>query len=76
LSSGAEVAENPFRSTIYRNSPKAQVSINYSFLKIKASVLVERPDLHVQPRVAAAAAMINLQLLNNDALIRHLKETV
>ncbi|MGA9236161.1 MAG: hypothetical protein WBV91_15155, partial [Desulfobacterales bacterium] len=73
MSLRAAVGENPFLSTIYRNSPKAQVSINYSFLKIKASVLVERPGVHVQPRVAAAAAMINLQLLNNDALIRLLK---
>ena len=59
----------PVNAYICLNSPKAQVSINYSFLKIKASVLMERPGVHVQSRVAAAVAMINIQQLETMHLL-------
>lgn len=38
----------------------AQVFINNSYFKIKDSVLMERPGVHVQSEVAAGAAMIKL----------------
>jgi hypothetical protein len=43
---------------------------------IKASVLMEKPGVHVQSRVAAAAAMIKLKTISKKARNRQLKETV
>jgi hypothetical protein len=59
-----------------RPESKAQVSINDSFLKIKASVLMERPGVHVQSRVAVAAAMIKLQMFSKFLRNKRPKESV
>jgi hypothetical protein len=42
---------------------------------MKAFVSMERPSVHVQLRVATAAAMINLLLDRKNARNRRLKET-
>jgi hypothetical protein len=59
-----------------RPDSKAQVSINDSFLKIKASVLMERPGVHVQSRVAVAAAMITLHMSSKFLRNQHPKESI
>jgi hypothetical protein len=72
----ASIAEHPYRSSICKNSSMAQVFISYSYLMIKASVLLKKPGVHVQSEVAAAAAMIKLQPISKNDRKWQLKETV
>jgi hypothetical protein len=65
-----------FKPTNYKHLKGAAMYTSYEHIMIKASVSMERPGVHVQLRVAAAAAMIKLQPNSKNARNRHRKETV